>query len=374
LGIAYPGWNIGSLRMLLKAGQGLWRGLTFRSLDSQQRLALQFGMGLLTSQGLEGAILTRLLTGAGPRSIQDLFQPPDGTKDAYGNPNRISTPSYMRTYASLGKGIGPARYEPGFFGKLEAVGGGALNWAQNVSSPIWGTLLEVAQNRDRFTGEQIWDRDAPLSEMAKQTGEYFFTRGLPFGPENVLRMRQQGTSWSRNVAALLGASPVAAQYTRQPMENFVQNWESQRAERGGLTQEQYAVRQAQNMLENALRTRTPLQQNQVAAINKIPPELRSRMITDATKAAELPKIVNQMRKMELHDVLGAWDIAKRSGDAKNEAYSRAVILDKWDNMKDDPERWARELEKTGAGAAKYQRWLGEIIGPVPEPAAEEPAA
>lgn len=362
VGIAYPGWNIGSLRLMLKAAQGAGRAITFQSLDSQQRLALQFTFGMLTSQAVEGAMLNRMLTGAWPKSVQDFYQPRDGGQDAEGNPTRISGPTYMRTYLSLLKGVGAAQYERGAIPKAYAVGGGAVDWALNISNPLWGSIHDLIDNKDHWTGVQIFDPHAPMSQNFEQFGDYVFKKVLPFSFTNVEQLRETGKGGTRAALGAVGFTPTPAQWLRTPAENYIMKLEAANVPQGAVTDRQHDLKQAQRALEDALQTGKPMDPAHLKALKGLSPELRSKVTEDAVKETFFPgtriprpRIMLYMQRLPLHQVLETYRIAQDTGDEKNLRYAKGVILHKAANM--TPEKWEDELGKLNPSDQEYYRGL-----------------
>lgn len=340
IGIAYPTWNIGSARLALRAAQGVGRALTFREMDSQQRLAIQFGMGLMTSQAVQNTLLMRMLTGTWPKTIQDLYQPQNGGKDQFGNPTRVAPPGYMRTYISAGKH--PVR------------------WAENVQNYYWSAIDAGYKNRDPYTGEQIWDPQAPLDEQMEQFGKYYLRYLEPFSVTNVERTKESGGGLGARTLGALGFTPVPGEFLRTKAENYIIGQVSKNAPDTGLTPQQYEAQQLRRGLTQAIRDRKPLPADQVAKLQKMTPSIRHKITEEAAKEAKLPAIVGDMRRLKLHQVLEAYTLAADNGDMKNQRFAEAVIKDKANRVK--PEDWDAELDELNAvDAQRYRTLLMQIL-------------
>ena len=93
--VAYPGWNIGTIRLFGGIGRGGYQLATGQALDTQARLALQYASGKILRAGLQGALMNKFITGEWPKNIAEIYTWPTGQKDSKGNWIRVSPPEYL---------------------------------------------------------------------------------------------------------------------------------------------------------------------------------------------------------------------------------------------------------------------------------------
>lgn len=199
--IAFPGWQYGTIAAVKNAATGAAKALTGRGPTPTEKMALQYGVGLLATHMWINSILNYAMTGEPPKSLHDLFQARDGGKDQYGNPTRINAPDYMRTLISAGKH--PVR------------------WAENVVNLPFQWAEEAINNRD-YNGNEIYNPQDSLYLQIGQVAKHYARDVLPFSIQNVQQAKQeQGVGSLRKSLSYAGISPVAREFRQTKAENMM---------------------------------------------------------------------------------------------------------------------------------------------------------
>ena len=188
------GWNVGTVREvggglvdLAKMPADLLRG---KKVDFTHRTS--YAAALTMGTVVMGAMITRLATGTNPKDYRDYFFPRIGGTDEYGNPLRVSLPSYAKDVYSLWqksqrKGLGHAVSET----------------VLTKTHPFWQTLAELYNNKDYF-GKQIYtptQEDYASKEFVnnlpgqvKQIGKFIAGQFVPFSMQSLQKLKEdEGT-------------------------------------------------------------------------------------------------------------------------------------------------------------------------------------
>jgi len=188
------GWNVGTVREvggglvdLAKIPVDLLRG---KKVDFTHRTS--YAAALTMGTIVMGAMITRLATGSNPKDYRDYFFPRIGGTDEYGNPLRVSLPSYAKDVYSLWqksqrKGLGHAVSET----------------VLTKTHPFWQTLAELYNNKDYF-GKQIYtptQEDYTSKEFVnnlpgqvKQIGKFIAGQFVPFSMQSLQKLKEdEGT-------------------------------------------------------------------------------------------------------------------------------------------------------------------------------------
>jgi hypothetical protein len=165
--IAYPGWNIGTLRFMAGMARGAVQTLTGKELDYQARSSLQFGAGLLITVGLANSIMHMALNnGKPPEDWKDvLIGARTGRYLNNGAPERVTIASYMKDIMAMATHPGKA-----VLAKLQAP---------------FTIMKELYDNADYF-GTEIIPGKGGVGEKAASLGKYLGGKALPFGASGIM--------------------------------------------------------------------------------------------------------------------------------------------------------------------------------------------
>lgn len=101
-------------------------------------------------------------------------------------------------------------------------------------------------------------------------------------------------------------------------------------------------------------------------LKKLSPAIRDQVVKEAVKESRMPRIVGLMSHLTLPQVLHAYQLARDSGDRKNEQYAKIIIADKVQRANVEQLQAAFERLDVEDRAA-YEKLLREALG-VAEPA------
>ena len=223
--ISFPGWNIGSGRIIA----GVLRGATRigRGLPDADRNALEFAAGLLMTTAIYHSLLQYAMTGQWPRDWRDVIigartgkLKPDGT------PERIRLPSYLRDAIGL-------RYHP---------------WltVRSKLSPAIQVISDLLSN-ENYWGNEIYNPKDPIYVQAKQIGEYLSQYTTPFS----IQAARQAQEPQAEVLSLFGITPVPSWLAETPARALLYQYAKQA--RGSLTPEQAETSRERVQLRQMLR-------------------------------------------------------------------------------------------------------------------------
>jgi hypothetical protein len=185
------------------------------------------------SVGLLGAVIMYLMTGHGPETNQDYFEPRTGRKDPEGNEERMSLPSYMKDVLSVMR-------HP-----IRTVG--------HKVHPLLSYIADMLQNKD-YWDNQIRNPHDPLVVQLKQVAEYTAEQFQPIGFRNLQEQRRRLQTGGRAALPFIGITPANREAVRSPAQNRMHEMLSGRG--GSATPEQAQQRASEHDVEAAVRAGT----------------------------------------------------------------------------------------------------------------------
>jgi hypothetical protein len=193
------GWNLGTLREL---GGGLkdiasipYKLATGGEIRMTPRMAYTIALPIVV--GVEGAILHYILTGKPPETLLDYYYPKTGRKNPDGTDERISLPSYMKDVFAVG--------EEGLF-----------KVASNKLNPVFGTIIDMLQNKDYY-GTEIRNTNDPLVKQIAQEFQFLASQFEPFSIQSAIR----GQSPLAKYGSLVGLTVAPSYITKTPLEKKI---------------------------------------------------------------------------------------------------------------------------------------------------------
>jgi hypothetical protein len=239
------GWDAGTVDELVG---GLKEGIT-----GKPSLRLDFLLALPLTVALINVLIQLALTGEGPNSVQDLFEPRNGKVDEFGNAERMTPATYMKDI------IGFARHP--------------VNTVVNKLNPLVGFVGRLLSNR--YFYPKMWrNKHDPVSEQLKQAWKFARDEWTPISIKNVQEETRRGVTGGRGALPMVGITPAGREAIRTKAQNMMiqmlrertpaRTPEEQeaalekRAEREGLSPEQRLV--------GMFRKLSPDQRHQVHAV------------------------------------------------------------------------------------------------------------
>ncbi|MBF0517295.1 MAG: hypothetical protein HQK97_09295, partial [Nitrospirae bacterium] len=178
---------------------------------------------LVVVTGIMGAVTQFLLSGKGPEGITDLYYPKTGNLDEYGNPERISYPTYMKDIVSYGK-------HP-------------FTTITNKVHPLMSLVSDMLNNKD-FYGHKVYNEGDPLTRQAIDIAKHTALAFEPFASRGI---RQ---NWKQNFGHLdvkvlfpmVGITPAPAAISKTAAQTAMDEERAGKAPAGGRnTNEQNRV-------------------------------------------------------------------------------------------------------------------------------------
>ena len=191
-------WKMGNLRAM--GGAPIEQAIEFRNSFRENRTPLltpkmAWMFGLTTMQVAFAYTLQKLFTDKEPKDFKDIVAPQINDKD---EKERLILPTYFKDMLHFYHS--PVKYVTGSF-------------AGDI-----GRFYELQQNKD-FFGYEIYDPQAPVSEKAKEIGEYFLPK--PFSFTNLTQMKAKDEGLVKQSLSFLGFTKAPKYITNTPIENEI---------------------------------------------------------------------------------------------------------------------------------------------------------
>jgi ParB-like chromosome segregation protein Spo0J len=244
--ISFPGWNIGSGRIIGGIIRGGGKALLRMPLDESAKQSLKFAAGLAVTAGIYGALLNRVLSGEWPKSIKDVYMPRTGGVNPDGTPERLRLPTYIRDAVGLA-------YHP-------------VKTVASKLAPALQIVWEVLMN-ENYWGNQIYNPHDPYLAQGVQSIEHLGEYALPF---SISSMRQ-ARSPQAAVLSLFGVTSAPRWLTETPARALLDEYSRQA--RGSATPEQVEISRERSQL------RQMLQKGDVQGFRAAFAEARKRSLT-----------------------------------------------------------------------------------------------
>lgn len=162
------GWNLGTIREL---GGGIKDVATQTAMGKGISDRTLYALALPIYAGIIGATYQYLHTGKLPSSLKDYFYPQNGLKDATGNKDRVSLPTYMKdVYAYSNDPIGTVEHK---------------------ASPLLSMAADLATNRNYY-GDMVRNPNDPAVKQLQQVGAYVLSNIQPFSVQQGVKTSQEG--------------------------------------------------------------------------------------------------------------------------------------------------------------------------------------
>ncbi len=193
------GWNLGTVREL---GGGITDigTKTFKGKGVTDRT--WYAIALPIYAGMIGAVYQYLHTGKKPQSLKDYYYPQNGLTDKYGNPDRVSLPTYMKD--------------------VYAYGTNPLQTIENKASPLLSMSVQLANNKDYY-GDMIRNPQDPISKQLQQVGSYGITNLLPFSVTQAQQTAQNKGGFEQQVENFAGFTKAPAGITHSAQQQELQD-------------------------------------------------------------------------------------------------------------------------------------------------------
>lgn len=329
--VAYPGWQIGTLRLIGGAARGVAKGAAQMAgarapLDMQAQQALRYVTGMIMLGGTLGTIANYLGTGQMPKSVSEAFLWPTGEKDANGNEIRTEPPLYLaRDFMSLlghRRALGETADVMAWPRALGALAETKANWPLAAASYIW-------HNAD-FFGNPIYfpDLDSQPTQIRKSVAAILKEGATPFSFSNIKEMEHTGHGWARAAAVgLAGLTPESRALRQTAAENYVGSYHPPAA--APLSPDELKRRQVLSDFQNQVRKHreggAPVDLTAIREAVRtglVKPDQLKQRIEDAGKRPFAVAVSHVPIEMNVR----AWQIAHEHGDLEDERDAARALM------------------------------------------------
>lgn len=192
------GWQLGFLREygggMMDVGQFMKPGSSITQKVKTGLLDRPMFLTFYTSQSLlYGGLMTYLLSGQLPETIEDYIFPKNGETNPDGTPQRVSTMYYVKEFASIAKRI-----------QIEGVAAGLTHVVESKASGVVGAVSEWITGLNSM-GQEIRDPNAPAYDKVQQALSYTLQRMEPISAKAI---RESDRSLKSSVLGIAGFSPA----------------------------------------------------------------------------------------------------------------------------------------------------------------------
>lgn len=317
--VAYPGWQIGTLRLMGGAARGLAKGAIGSKMDAQAQQALRFVTGMIVTGGTLGTLANYMATGEAPKSVHDMFLWPTGEKDGNGNEIRTEPPEYLvRDLLSV---QGHARgYNPNDIRKWPGAIGESLLSKMNWPLAAAGYIMRNAD----FNGRPITfpDLDSQPKQIQKIVGQFLQEGGVPFSVANAKELAREGKEPMKSlIGGVVGLTPESRALRQTPAQNFIDQAMGQRGQQPPQSPDQMARGQLLSKFERDVRTqRTGGPKVDMGPIKDALGKglITEKELTQRIEDAGKRPFALAVGRAPLPVALQAWKIANDNGDEQDE--------------------------------------------------------
>lgn len=329
--VAYPGWQIGTLRLIGGAARGVAKGVAqvagaHAPLDMQAQQALRYVTGMIMLGGTLGTVANYLGTGQMPKSVHEAFLWPTGEKDANGNEIRTEPPLYLaRDFMSLlghRRALGETRDVLAWPRALGSLVASKANWPLAAASYFW-------HNAD-FFGNPIYfpDIDSQPTQIRKIAQAVLGEGVVPFSVRNIAELKREGRGAGRALAAgVAGLTPEARALRQTAAENYVGSYHP--PAEPPLSPDEQKRRQVLRDFQSQVRKHreggppvdlTPIREAVRSGL--VSPDQLKQRIEDAGKRPFAVAVSHVPIEMNVR----AWQIAHEHGDTEDEQDAARALM------------------------------------------------
>ena len=307
LAVRSVGWNLGSWRE--------YGGIPVDILTTRARLRrgdiwlsqkMGYGMGAVIIYSIIGAIVMYVLTGKRPQELKDYFFPKTGRKDADGNDERLSFPTYAKDWYAYADNPGRT--------------------LQNKLHPMWSAMADLAKNQT-FEGTEIRDPDDPAFQQIKDVVKYVGSQFLPISIQRYLEMqRTEGAARKNFAIAITGIQPAPKYITRTPAQKLMSSILAARIPDVARSQEDAERSRYRKEMVRKLRTGKAVDEAEARSV------LGDAVYREALAESKLTSFTVNYGRLALNEALDVYMVASESErgqilDTLLSKYANAQIID-----------------------------------------------
>lgn len=304
------GWDYGSAREFGGAAKDTLQGAAsiLRGKPPEFSSRLAFTMGHVMTIGTIGAAMTYIVTGHGPRQLEDYFYPLSGRVGTNGKPERLSMPSYIKDAYSVA-------HAPG-------------DTALHKLHPTIGQMVDLFQNKD-FYGTEIRAEGDPLYKQGIDVLKWYGKSIEPFAISTTQYRKKSGVSTPEAaIESFFGFMPAPAYVTSSKAEDLALDLSKRNWKAGPISSRDREQRDTFNTF------RGQLQQGKLdtAGVSKAFQEgkLRPQDLDRLFDDKGLNRLQSEFKALRLPDALKVMQVA----DNNEKQQLKPLLLDKIDQVDD----------------------------------------
>jgi hypothetical protein len=313
--IAYPGWNIGTLRWMTGMARGAGKLVLGKEMDFQACRSLEFGAGLIITTAIANTLLHAALNnGEAPDGWEDvLIGARTGKYLNNGQPERITIASYMKDVAAMATHRGKA-----MLAKMQAP---------------FSIMYELYQNSDYF-GTEIIPSKGTTGDKIAGLGKYLVGKAAPFGFSNIAT----GKSDLAKYGGLVGFRTVPRVLANTPAQNRIDEILHAQSSKSRSAEDTDRSRLVSELKELGWNDKRPEMIERIAAARRegLLTSVQAQHIREDTQK---DKRVVQFKK--LRNVEDAMDVYE-AGTPEERKLWRPMLSSKWSQTSPEKTRKFRE--------------------------------
>ncbi|MBF0556741.1 MAG: hypothetical protein HQK96_19675, partial [Nitrospirae bacterium] len=313
------GWTGGTIREIGgglidagKAGISLLKGEPLTADMMTHRMAYTTSLVVMT--GIMGAVTQFLLTGKGPDSsstqaaLTDLYYPKTGNLDEYGNPERISYPTYMKDIISYGK-------HP-------------FTTLTNKVHPLLSLISDMLNNKD-FYGKKVYNEGDPLTQKAIDIAKHAGLAFEPFALRGFRRNLQlsEGRVNGKTFLPFIGLTPAPAAISKTEAQKAMDEERAGKTPAGGRSTQDQAKVDVKLQIERLMR-KDPAAGQQLLKENLS--KFSPREIQNIEMSKGIAPYTAAFKRLPIEDALKVYDL----GTPKEKAEFWPLLAEKKKSLVD----------------------------------------
>jgi len=285
LSVRSVGWNLGSWRE--------FGGSFVDTARTRQRIEegdlwlshkMAYTISAVTIYSILGATIQYLLTGEPPEEPKDYLFPKTGNKNPDGSDERLSLPTYAKDWWAWS-------HRP-------------IQTATHKLHPLWGTLGDLATNKDFFDTEirhggdpflqQGIDFISHIGENFKSISRKNYEKMQKTAPEQRLR---------NAMVSITGITSAPSYITKSPAQKLMTRLIVDKIPRGARTKEQFERSQYRKVLKTMLRKGMEIDEKEAIEI------LGFRSYSSLLREARMDPFSDSFNRLSFRDALSVYTIA-----------------------------------------------------------------
>lgn len=279
------GWNLGTIRELGGgavdfAKQG-FKGATGKGARMTPKMAYTISLPFVSA--VFGAIIYYLYNGTGPEEPLDYFYPKTGKLKPDGTPERVSIPTYMKDVFAYYK-------EP-------------MTTVTNKVNPIWGTIIDMLENKDYY-GTEIRNINDPVVRQVQDEFMFLIKQFEPYSISGALKRKESGEGLLQQAESFFGLMPAPGYITKTATQTEITKLYNMRFGGKISTQDQSDAAQMKSKIRNAYLQGDANTANALLEEAVKKGYIKSAGVTTFIKDTDIPSDIRMFKGLPAEDQMG----------------------------------------------------------------------